>query len=174
MTFLPGRFDVRRFWLSTLTVGLLVGGLFVVTGQPHADADVIGDCLAGEYFDGVDTCLPCPAGEYQPLAAQASCSPADPGHFASGTGNTAQTACSPGTFQGGSGATGCNGAGPGHFAAGFGNAAQTACAPGTYEPSSGSAGCRDSGRGYFVVGAGSTARRGCGPGLYQPSARSAF
>ena len=48
---------------------------------------------------GSRTCVPCPPGTFNKLAAQAKCTPATAGSFAAGSGNKQQTSCPKGSFQ---------------------------------------------------------------------------
>ena len=52
------------------------------------------NCAAGQYSsDNFDSCTPCPAGTFQPYTGKSWCTTAWGGQYATGTGNTGQSAC---------------------------------------------------------------------------------
>jgi len=110
--------------------------------------------------------IPCPSGTLQPLAAQASCIDADPGHFVQLSMQTQQEACPPGTYQPISGQTTCWAATQGFYAAGTGSTEQTQCSPGTYSASPGAVSCTVADQGHYAS-AGAANQIACDPGFYQ-------
>ncbi|RZP10851.1 MAG: hypothetical protein EVA35_01830 [Candidatus Poseidoniales archaeon] len=110
--------------------------------------------------------VPCPSGTLQPLAAQASCIAADPGHFVQFSMQTQQEACLPGTYQPISGQTTCWTATQGFYAAGTGSTEQTQCSPGTYSTSPGAVSCMVADQGHYAS-AGAAEQIACDPGFYQ-------
>ncbi len=113
--------------------------------------------------------MPCSAGTYQPLAGQATCIPANSGHYVQLSMQTEQEECPPGTYQPIPGQPYCFSTTEGYYTAEFGATDQTQCAVGTYAPSAGNSHCLTADRGHYVSGVGATEQVACQPGFYQDS-----
>jgi len=118
-------------------------GYGLTSDIPLVDFDTDPDpleCSAGEFDSGVE-CLPCPAGQYQPLPGQTSCIDADPGNFVPFPFSIEQTPCPAGQYQPDSGQTSCMNADPGNFVPNPGSTEQTPCPAGKISDTSGSTEC---------------------------------
>ena len=101
-----------------------------------------------------------------------SCSRANPGHFVSAIGATAEIECPAGRYQANMGMTSCSEAPAGSFVPLAQATQPTQCLPGTFQPDIGQTTCIQAFAGYFVEQAGATSQQECVPGTYQPSVAS--
>ena len=126
---------------------------FSVTGTAAS-----GDCAAGQHStDGQSPCTPCPEGTFQPYTGKSWCTTSWGGQYATGTGNTAQSACDAGQFSETSG----------------GASACTPCPEGTFQPNAGKSWCTTAWGGQYATGTGNTAQSACAAGTYSPSSGGA-
>ena len=91
------------------------------------------NCAAGQYSsDNFDSCTPCPAGTFQPYTGKSWCTTAWGGQYATGTGNTGQSACAAGSYSPSSGgATSCTAVPADNYQDQAGMSWYTACPTGT-------------------------------------------
>ncbi|KAJ7663665.1 hypothetical protein B0H17DRAFT_1143909 [Mycena rosella] len=119
---------------------------------------------------GQTSCLNCPAGQYQNLTGQSSCS-TTPAGFYSAAGASAPVPCPSGFYQSLSGRTSCPNvtpAGSYNSANVNGSSSPIPCVAGTYQPSAGQSACLPAPLGFYTKNvAGSTTVIACSSGQYQ-------
>ena len=114
------------------------------------------NCAAGQYSDdNFDSCTPCPEGTFQPYTGKSWCTTAWGGQYATGTGNTAQSACSAGEYSS-SGASAC-----------------TPCEAGKYQPDGAKSWCNLAEGGQYATGTGNTAQSACDAGQFSETSGGA-
>ena len=96
-------------------------------------------CNTGQYSNGSDDCLPCPAGTYQPNSSNTG-------------GVETCLSCAAGTYQPNTSAASC-----------------LYCAVGTYQPNVGAASCLPCAVGTYQPNTGATSCLSCATGTYQPN-----
>ncbi|MCQ2581954.1 MAG: hypothetical protein MJ170_03160 [Alphaproteobacteria bacterium] len=101
-----GSTDINSCYLST------TAGSYVATAGAGQTTCVAGNYCAGGttvYYNKTGGIAACACGTYQPATGQASCKKTDGGYYATGTGNTDQTAAGAGNWAsaGACGATAC-------------------------------------------------------------------
>ena len=152
--------------------------------QPLLEAWAFGDvslvrtrrvpCLVGHYSpDGLQPCLPCPAGNYSVVEGATSCTPCPPGNF-SGEAATSCDPCPLGTFAAREGMAECERCPvdrPGTFglaSVSLEDDCTAFCQPGTFGPSLGTPPCHPCAAGSYSDAEAFVACEPCPIGSYQP------
>lgn len=166
-----GRWIVLAAILAAVALGIHADGAsaIVVCNPGEWKDPVTHECKPappGYYADGSQK-YPCAAGTYQPLSGQASCWPADIGHFVQNPGSAVQNACTIGSYQPYPRKSFCYAALAGRYVPEPAAYEQLDCPVGTYQDQEGQSSCKPAPLGHYVDKIKSTAPTPCEPGSYQ-------